>query len=337
LKIFVTARLEAPDLERLRAHCAVEVADWYQGRLAAAELAERLRGAAILITEIDAVDESLLAQAPDLRVVIDCRGNPVNVDVPAATSRGVLVVNTPGRNADSVAEVTVALILVCAHKIYEAARAVAAREWGRPGTGSLYRRLQGIELGGRTVGLVGFGAVGRGVARRLAAFGCRLLAYDPYVSDAEADALGTKLVDLDTLCAESDFLSLHVHVTPETEGMIGAAQLRQMKPSAYLINAGRAGAVDEEAFYAALRENHIAGAALDVYHREPLPPESPLFDLPNVVLLPHIAGNTADIPRHQSRIAVEEVERLLRGERPRAVVNPEVLEANPGLIASLRT
>jgi phosphoglycerate dehydrogenase-like enzyme len=107
--------------------------------------------------------------------------------------------------------------------------------------------------------------------------------------------------------------------------MIGPAQLARLKPTAYLINAGRAGAVDEPAFYAALREGRLAGAALDVYHTEPLPADSPLYDLPNVLLLPHIAGNTADIPRHQSRLAVEELERILSGQRPRAIVNPEVL------------
>jgi phosphoglycerate dehydrogenase-like enzyme len=331
VKILATARLEEDDLARLAGWAEVDYVDWYTRRLSAEELAERLAGVEVLVTEIDRVDEALLTRAPALRVVIDCRGNPVNVDLGAASRRGVLVVNTPGRNADSVAEVTVALMLMCAHRIAEAARALAAREWGRAQAGSLYRRLQGDELGGRTAGLVGLGAVGRGVARRLRTFEMRVLAHDPYVAAEDAAALGVTLTDLDNLCAESDFVSMHVHVTPETERMIGAAQLARMKPTAYFVNAGRAGAVDEQAFYAALRQGRIAGAALDVYHTEPLPADSPLYDLPNVILLPHIAGNSADIPRHQSRLAVDELERLLSGRRPRAIVNPEVLDRHPHL------
>jgi D-3-phosphoglycerate dehydrogenase len=336
LKVLVTARLEARDLDRVRGRVQIDQVDWMAERLTADALAARLADVAILITEVDTIDADLLDRAPSLRAIIDCRGNPVNIDLAAATARGVLVINTPGRNAESVAEVTVALMLMCAHKLYEAARAVANREWDRQRYGALYRRLQGIELYGRTAGLVGLGAVGRGVARRLGAFQMRVLAYDPYVPVEEARAVGATLVDLDTLCQESDFISLHVHVTPETQGMIGAAQFARMKPTAFFINAGRAGAVDEEAFYAALRAGRLAGAGLDVYHQEPLPPDSPLFAFPNVILLPHIAGASLDVPRHQSRLAVDELERLLAGERPRAVVNPAVLDAQPDLLARFR-
>lgn len=335
MKVLVTARLEASDLKQLRDLVEIEISDWYERRLSSAELAEKLAGVSILITEIDTVSADLLALARDLKVVIDCRGNPVNVDVAAATAAGVLVVNTPGRNADSVAEVTIALLLMSAHKLFSAARAVVGGEWGRQGKGSLYRRMQGIELGGRTLGLVGLGAVGRGVARRLGPFGMRILAFDPYVKAEAAAALDVTLADLDRLCAESDFISMHVHVTPETERMIGDAQFARMKPQAYFINAGRAGAVDERALYTALQEGKIAGAAFDVYHQEPLPAESPLFAMEQVILLPHIAGNSADIPRHQSRIAVEEVRRLIAGARPLAIVNPEVLEAQSDFLKNL--
>src|SRR5262249_27968786 len=145
VKILATARLEEDDLARLAGRAEVDYVDWYTRRLSAEELAKRLADVEVLVTEIDRVDEALLARAPALQVVIDCRGNPVNVDLGAAARRGVLVVNTPGRNADSVAEVTVALVLLCAHRIAEAMRAVAAREWGRVQAGSLYRRLQGVE------------------------------------------------------------------------------------------------------------------------------------------------------------------------------------------------
>ena len=180
-------------------------------------------------------------------------------------------------------------------------------------------------MAGRTVGLVGLGAVGQEVARRLVAFAMTVLAHDPPVAADRGNPLRLppEFVSLAELLQRSDFVSIHTPLTVETRGLIGARELGLMKPSAYLVNTARAAIVDEEALLAALRERRIAGAGLDVYNVEPLPPNSPWLRLDNVVLTPHIGGATSDVVRHQSHMIVADIERWLRGERPLNLVNRE--------------
>jgi len=328
MKVFISARFDQEQLEILKQQWEiVGVFNWAQEgrRLGAEELVRKLDGVDVLITEIDIITDDILARCPALKVVVDCRGNPVNVDVEAATKRGILLIHTPGRNADAVADLTVALMIMLARRILPASRSVTSGQWATMPRFWAYHTFQGIELGGRKVGLIGLGAIGRKVAQRLGAFNMEVLAYDPYVSPEIAEALEVHLVPLEVLLRESDFISLHVHVTEETKGMIGEREFALMKPTAYLINTARAAVIDEAALYKALRERRIAGAALDVYHTEPLPPNNPLLQLDNVVLTPHIGGATEDVVRHQSRIVVEELQRLRAGKLPRFIFNEEVL------------
>jgi phosphoglycerate dehydrogenase-like enzyme len=185
--------------------------------------------------------------------------------------------------------------------------------------------LKGNELWGMTVGIVGLGAVGREVAKRLKGFDTRLLVYDPYVPSEEVEHLGAQSVDLATLLSVSDVVTLHAPLTAETKGMLGQTELALMKPSAFLINTARGELTDEDALYAALKEGEIGGAALDVFVEEPPPADHPLLQLPNVIATPHIGGNTREIPEHQSRIVVSDLERLFQGKRPLHVLNPETL------------
>ena len=322
MKALILAPFHPDALARLREHGEVVYESWLDtGTLAdPEELGARLsdEGFDVLITEADFVFEETFAAAPNLKFVGVCRGETgAHVDVDAAMERGVLVVNTPGRNAVAVAELTIGLMIALARRIPAADAMIHAGRW-RSAVDNL-TQWQGVELAGKTAGLVGLGAVGREVAKRLTVFDVRLLAHDPHVDRESVLRLSSFVLDfvsLDKLLAQSDFVSLHCPLNAETEGMIGARELALMKPTAFLVNTARAAIVDESALIAALREKRIAGAGLDVHLVEPLPPNSPWLALPNVILTPHIGGATNDVVRHHSDMIVADVERWLRGARP---------------------
>ena len=291
-----------------------------------AQFAARIRevGADVLIIEADLVHAEVLESCP-LKMIGCCRGDPVNVDLALATKKGIPVFHTPGRNADAVADLTVGFMLMLARhlgSIHETFRHGAQRFTGAGDFLKMYSRFTGVELGGRTVGLVALGAVGREVAARLAAFKARVLAYDPYVQDPPR---GVEMCGLDDLLRRSDFVSLHAPVTEETRNLVSRERLALMKPAAFFVNTARAALTDEDALYEMLRAGRLAGAALDVLSDEPLQPDNRFLALPNVILTPHIAGATVDVTRHQSEIVVDAIERWLRGERPRWIANPAVL------------
>ena len=330
-KLLVTAAFDDDSIERLRALGEVEYKSFrdHMQMLTGRSLVDALADRDVFVTEVDVVDAAALEQLPGLRVVAACRGDAVNVDIDACTAFGIPVLFAPGRNADAVADLSVAFLLSLARRLPAATKfladsSVAAGDLGK--MGQAFRALQGFELWGKTVGLVGLGAVGRGVAARLAGFGVRLLVADPFVSEGDAALADCEKVDLDTLLAESDFISLHAAVTDATRGMIGADELARMKPGAFLVNTARAALVDEEALVAALESGQLAGAALDTFSVEPPGHDHPLVQHGGVIHTPHVGGNTNEIAIHQGRLIAEALEQLVRGETPSNLRNPEVME-----------
>jgi D-3-phosphoglycerate dehydrogenase len=275
---------------------------------------------AILVRSATKVDAEALAAAKKLKVVARAGVGLDNVDVKAATQAGVMVVNAPTSNIVSAAELAVALMLAAARHVSPAHAALKGGEWKRS-------KYTGIELYEKTVGIVGLGRIGVLVAQRLSAFGMKVIAYDPYVQAGRAAQMGVRLVDLDTLLAEADFMSVHLPKTPETVGLIGAEQLTKAKSSLVLVNAARGGIVDEAALYDALKTGQIAAAGIDVFAKEPCT-DSPLFELENVVATPHLGAST-DEAQEKAGIAVAKSVRLaLDGE-----LVPDAVNVQGGVIA----
>lgn len=268
---------------------------------------------AILVRSATQVDAEAIAAAKSLKVIARAGVGLDNVDIKAATQAGVMVVNAPTSNIVSAAELAVALLLASARNVVPASSALRNGEWKRS-------KYTGVEVADKTVGIVGLGRIGILVAQRLSAFGVRLVAYDPYVQPARAAQLGVRMMPLDALLAESDFITVHLPKTPETIGLIGDVELHKVKPTVHIVNAARGGIIDEEALYRALVDGRVAGAGLDVYAKEPCT-DSPLFTLENVVGLPHLGAST-DEAQEKAGIAVAKSVRLaLSGELVPDAVN----------------
>ncbi len=241
-----------------------------------------------------------------------------NVDVKVATKKGIPVTITYGANAVSVAELTIAFMFALAKKLIKAHRSVLEE--------NTWPSIVGIELYGKTLGLLGFGAVGREVAKRAMALSMKVIAYDPYVSKEEMEKMGVTPVVFDRIFKESDFISIHVPLTEETKNLIGERELKMMKESAFLINTARGGIVDEEALAKALRERWIAGAALDVFEEEPPSFESPLFKCENLIATPHMAAHTFEAIYRMNMMAAISIVDYFNGKIPKYIVNKEVVE-----------
>jgi D-3-phosphoglycerate dehydrogenase / 2-oxoglutarate reductase len=261
---------------------------------------------AVIVRSATQVDAEAVAAAPRLKVVARAGVGLDNVDIAAATARGVLVVNAPTSNIVSAAEQAIALLLAVARHTSVAHAALRRGEWQRS-------RFTGVEIQGKTVGVVGLGRIGVLFAQRMAAFGTRLIAYDPYVQPARAAQLGVRLVGLEELLRESDFISIHLPRTPETVGLIGEKELRLVKPSVRIVNAARGGLIDEQALADAIAEGRVAGAGLDVYAKEPCT-SSPLFDLDNVVAVPHLGASTVEAQDKAGLSVARSVKLALQGE-----------------------
>ena len=295
----------------LRERCDVRVS---QG-LKEAELAPLLSDVDALIVRSETkVTASLMDNAPKLAVIGRAGVGVDNIDVASATERGVYVVNAPLGNIVAAAEHTIALALSLMRNIPEADRSVRAGEWKRA-------KLMGRELRGKTLGLIGIGRVGSEVARRAAAFEMKVIAHDPFATEASARAAGAQLVELDELFARADVLSLHTPLTDKTRGMINAATLAKMKPSAVIVNASRGEVIDAQALSDALAAGTIGGAALDVFAPEPLAADSPLRGAPRTVLTPHIAGSTTEAQVNVAVDVVKQILDILEGKPPRFAVN----------------
>lgn len=283
----------------------------------AAELLRGLADCDAVIAAIEPYSAAVLAApaADRLKLISRWGVGYDSVAVTAATARGIAVTNTPGLLDEAVADYTFALLLASARRIPDGQLALRQGEW---------RACWGSDVAGKTLGLVGCGRIGLAVARRAAGFRLKLLATDPHPC-AEAKSLGVEFVPLEALLARSDFVSLHAALTPENHGLIGAAELRRMKPTAHLINAARGALLDESALALALREERIAGAALDVFSEEPLPMNHPLRNTPNLLLTPHQASFGFDTGARVGEAAVAAVLDAMHGRRPRFMVNPQVL------------
>jgi D-3-phosphoglycerate dehydrogenase len=285
----------------------------YDGEKLAARIQEE--GADLLVVESDFVNGPVF-DLP-LRAIGSCRGDPNNVDVAAATKAGIPVLRAPGRNADAVAEMTVALLFAVNRFVVPADADVRKGEVYAKGL-IPYQRYRAWQLAGRTAGLIGLGAVGRATKWRFEGLGMKSIAYDPYNPDATHS--------LDDLLSEADVVSMHAMVTDETRGLLGKDEFARMKAGAIYLNSARAMLHDTDALTAALQSGHLGGAGLDHFEGENLPTDHPLASMQNVVLTPHIGGATYDTEANHSRMIADDLVRLLDGERPVNIVNPEVLD-----------
>lgn len=298
-RVFATRRLPGRGLERLDAR--VELSVWPERRAPSPEaLAEGCRDAdGLLCLLCDRVDAALLARAPRLRAISSCSVGLDHVDLAAASARGIRVGHTPGVLVETTAELALALLFAAARRIVEADRFVREGRWS-PEVGWDPELLLGRDLCGATLGVIGLGAIGRAVASRARALGMRVLGW----TRSGRAAPGVEAVALPALLAESDFVSVHVALTPATRGLLGAAALARMRPGAILVNTARGGIVDEDALAAALHEGRLAAAALDVFAVEPLPATSPLLGAPNLVLAPHIGSASLATRTRMADLAV---------------------------------
>ena len=321
MRVLITEPLAERGLELLREEHEVDV----RTDLAAGGLAEAV-GAydALVVRSQTRVDAAVVEAGSSLKVIARAGIGLDNVDVEAATRRGVMVVNAPQSNILSAAEHTMALLLALARNVPRASAALRSGAWER-------ERFQGVEIHGKTLGVIGLGRVGTMVAQRALSFGMRIVAYDPYVSRERARQMGIELMpDLGALLVQSDFVTIHLPRTPETEGLIGERELALMKDGARLVNTARGGLVDEGALERSLRDGHLGGAALDVFADEPVT-DHPLFGLDNVVVTPHLGAATAEA-QDKAGLAIAEMVRLaLRGEYVPYAVNVAAAEVSEQL------
>ena len=295
------------------------------GPLQGDELLAALTGMDAVLASLDTYSPQALSSpaASQLKIIARWGVGYDSVDVPAATQNGIVVTYTPGLLDDAVADYTFALLLALARRVHEACATMQRGEW---------KNAWGDDVGGKTLGIIGLGRIGKAVARRAAGFNMRILAHTAHPS---AENPGVEFVSLEKLLAESDFVSLHAALTPATRGMIGEAQLRQMKRTAYLINTSRGALLDETALIRALNEHWLAGAALDVFTTEPLPADSPLRTAPNLLLSPHQSSYARGTGERVSLAAAQAIVDLMHGKKPQNALNPEVF-TTPNLRAALQ-
>ena len=273
---------------------------------------------AILVRSATKVDAQVIAAAPNLKIIARAGVGLDNVDIPAATTAGVLVVNAPTSNIVSAAELAVGLLLASARNIVPANLALKNGKWARS-------KFGGVELQDKTVGIIGMGKIGLLVAKRLAGFDMKFVAYDPYVKQAPAGGPEIKMVELDELLKVSDFITIHIPKTAETTGLLGKAAFSQVKPTVHIINAARGGVVDEDALFDALTQGQVAGAGLDVYATEPST-DSPLFALDQVVATPHLGASTEEAQEKAGIAVAQSVVAFFSGNEVPGAVNTALLK-----------
>ncbi|MBP3039442.1 2-hydroxyacid dehydrogenase [Bacillaceae bacterium Marseille-Q3522] len=338
MKIFFTAEYSENELKPLYKIGDVVLDGWALGlpKIPEKELMEKTKDADIIIVSYDDITRNVIENAPNLKLIACTRATPVNVDMKAAKERGIPVIYTPGRNSDSTTEFTIGLILSIARNIPMAYKALKEGKYtGDPNSvkhtksglkadviwdmkaDAPYMVFKGTQLKGKTLGIVGYGSIGRRVGKIARAFGMSLIIFDPFVCPIDIGEIGVEKVEnLEDLMKNSDFITCHMKVTPETTGVISKDMISLMKPTAYFINSSRGAILDESALIQALKDKRIAGAAFDVYASEPISKEHPyVTELDNVVITPHIAGATNDVLVNHTIQVVSDVRRFLDGKR----------------------
>ena len=276
------------------------------------------RDVTVIMVVYAKITKRIIALAENLRGIVRYGIGIDNIDLVAAREKGVVVTNVPDYCVGTVADHTFALLLALSRKVLVADHMMRTGNYGS--WTSPIQRLRGVDCDGKQLGLIGLGKIGKAVAERARSFGMRVVTYDPYVSKDLANSLSIGLVDIGSLLANSDFVSIHVPLTPATKGLIGEKELRSMKKKSYLINTSRGSVIDEKALFKALKEGWIAGAALDVFEKEPPDPRNPLFGLDNVILTPHIAYYTEESIRRLEMAAVEDTILILSGKPPKNLI-----------------
>jgi len=321
LRVFVSRPIPASVVDALKERCEVQVHP-HDTALKPPQLGEACREVAGLLAVGVRVNEEVLGQAPRLKVVANCGVGYDNIDVEACTRRGIVVTNTPGVLTDTTADLAFALLLGVARRTVENDHYVRAGKWQKWEFGTMW----GKDVHHKTLGIYGFGRIGQAMARRGRGFGMNILYHSRRRAEAAIEAeFSARYIDSETLLRESDFLSLHIPMTPETHRLIGTRELAMMKPTAFLINTARGKVVDEEALVEALQSRRIAGAGLDVFEHEPhVRPE--LLKLENVVLAPHVGSATGETRLKMAALAAENLLAALDGRCPPNVVNPEAFK-----------
>lgn len=320
-KVLITKRIYPEPIELLRPHCEVDYVNSDDG-LPAEELVERARGCTAVVSQLtDRLRADVIERLDGVRVIANVAVGYDNIDVPAATTRGILVTNTPDVLTETTADFAFALLMASARRVVEAHAFVHSGQWSR----WLIDLLVGQDIHHRTLGVFGMGRIGQAFARRARGFAMKVLYADSVALAPEVESeLAARRVSKEELLRESDFVSLHVPLMPETKHFIGAAELALMKPTAILLNTARGPVVDEAALVEALREKRIAGAGLDVFEEEPKVHPG-LLELSNVTLAPHIASASVATRRRMSEMAVENALAVVQGQRPPNLLNPEAL------------
>jgi len=334
MKAFITAQMTPESLQKLKDLLQDEVfyESWRDTRnmyFDAEELVRKIKenNAEIFICEGDNVKKDVLENV-DLKIIGSTRDDPNNIDLIIATEKGIPVLFTPGRNKNAVAEMTITLMLALMRRVHKISQILHSDQFKVDEFTDYvdyYNQFKGNELKGKIIGIIGLGNVGFEVAKRLKCFEVEFLIYDPYVQESRLRYINGKLVDLNTLMAKSDIISIHCSPTDETDGLVGQEQIKLMKSSAFFINLGRASITDEDALYQALKAKEIAGAAIDVFNVEPVDQYNEFLQLENVIVTPHIGGNTFETNQNHSMMIIEGIEKLMNNKMPSNILNPEVL------------
>jgi glyoxylate reductase len=331
-KLFISREIPRVGIDRLKEKFEIEIWSEYWAPPRDILLKKASESDALVTLLTDKIDKELLDSSPHLRIIAQYAVGYDNIDIKYATEKGVYVTNTPGVLTDATADLTMALLLAISRRIVEADQFVRSGEWERSKTGWHPLMLLGMELRGKTLGVIGMGRIGKEVAKRAISFGMSVVYYDKNkLSSQEERLLNAKYVELDDLLMMSDAITIHVNLTEETKHLINEQRLRLMKPTAYLINTSRGGVVDTNALIKALKSGWIAGAGLDVFEDEPLPATSELTKLKNVVLAPHIGSATFEARNAMAEKVATNLIDFLNGKIPPDLVNKDVIKVRkPG-------
>ncbi len=331
MKALITAKITNDCLNELEKLIEITYEPWRETGIIyfdVKELVEKLKDYDIFITEADDLKKEALFEKTNLKLIISCRGDPFNVNLKAATKNNILVLFTPLRNVDAVAELTISLMLMLARKLHNVDRVIHSDDFEIvefEDYVEYLNKFQGIELKSKIIGIIGLGQIGRRVANRLKPFGVEFLIYDPYVDD-EIIKLYGKRVEIDYLMKTADFITIHSIATEENERLINKERILMMKKTAFLVNTSKGSIVDYDALRNVLEEEKIGGAALDVFPLEPIDEDNEFIGLKNAIITPHIGGDTEEVIKRQSELLLNDLKKWLNKERPQYVMNPEVFK-----------